>query len=122
MKIFYTFVLVFLCSAFAARAQTVTNAEPDAYFADFYVMQVKPMQFELSYKYPKADRVLVRIKDEEQNVIFVEKTLVYKRYHKNFDLSVMKDGKYTFELTDGNEKFVQTFVVATRTQRMATAL
>jgi hypothetical protein len=122
MKILYAFATAFLLGTLGARAQTVKHAEHDAYFADFYVMQVKPMQFELSYKYPKTDRVLVRIKDEEQNVIFVEKTLIYKRYHKNFDLSVMKDGKYTFELTDGNEKFVQTFVVATTTQRMATAL
>lgn len=122
MKTLYTFAFFFLFGAFGTCAQTVKNAEPDAYFADFYVMQVKPMQFELSYKYPKTDHVLVRIKDEEQNIIFAEKTLVYKRYHKNFDLSVMKDGKYTFELTDGNEKFVQSFVVATKTQRMATSL
>lgn len=122
MKILYSFALVFLFCAFNASAQTVKNAEHDAYFADFYVMQVKPMQFELSYKYPKTDRVLVRIRDEEENIVFAEKTLIYKRYHKNFDLSVMKDGKYTFELTDGNERFVQTFVVATKTQRMATAL
>ncbi|WP_342088850.1 hypothetical protein [Dyadobacter sp. OTU695] len=122
MKILYSFVLIFLFGAFNASAQKVNNTGHDAYFADFYVMQVKPMQFELSYKYPKTDRVLVRIKDEKENIIFAEKTLVYKRYHKNFDLSVMKDGQYTFELTDGNEKFVQTFVVATKTQRMATAL
>lgn len=114
-------VLFFLCAA-GASAQSVKHAEHDAYFADFYVMQVKPMQFEVSYKYPKTDRVLVRIKDEGQNVIFVEKTLVYKRYQKNFDLSIMKDGQYTFELIDGNEKFVQSFVVATKTQRMATSL
>ncbi|GGM78899.1 hypothetical protein GCM10010967_08270 [Dyadobacter beijingensis] len=122
MKILYTFLILFFFGALSAHAQTVNNAEHDAYFADFYVMQVKPMQFELSYKYPKTDRVLVRIRDEEQNVIFVEKTLVYKRYHKNFDLTIMRDGKYTFELTDGEEKFVQSFVVATKTQRVATAL
>jgi hypothetical protein len=36
--------------------------------------------------------VLVRIKDEEKNILFAEKTLVYKKYHKYFDLSTMKDG------------------------------
>ena len=80
------------------------------------------MQFEMSYKYPKTDRVLVRIKDEEKNILFAEKTLVYKKYHKYFDLSTVKDGIYTFELTDGEHKFTQSFTVATKTLRMANAL
>jgi hypothetical protein len=121
MKCFYTFLILVFVS-FAASAQQTQKHEKDAYFSDFYIIQAKPMQFEMSYKYPKTDRVLVRIKDEEQNILFAEKTLVYKKYHKYFDLSTMKDGIYTFELTDGEHKFVQSFTVATKTLRMATAL
>ncbi|MCE7065578.1 hypothetical protein [Dyadobacter sp. CY326] len=114
--------------AFASLSATTpaiaqsTNNTHEVYFADFYVMQVKPMQFEIKYKNPKTDRVTVRIIDEEQYIIFAEKTLVYKKYHKYFDLSTMKDGMYTFELTDGTEKFVQSFRVSTKTERMVRAL
>ncbi|NIJ51768.1 hypothetical protein [Dyadobacter arcticus] len=122
MKILYTIICLLLINLISVKAQTITEVDHGAYFADFYVMQVKPMQFEINYKFPKTDRVLVRIKDAEQNIIFAEKTLVYKKYHKYFDLSTMQDGQYTFELTDGDEKFVQSFTVSTKTERVARAL
>jgi hypothetical protein len=122
MKRIYTILFLTLIACAAANAQTVQKNDTEAYFSDFFIIQVKPMQFEMSYKYPKTDRVLVRIKDEEKNILFVEKTLVYKKYHKCFDLSTMKDGIYTFELTDGEQTFTQSLTVATKTLRMATAL
>jgi hypothetical protein len=122
MKCFYTMLFFALFACASANAQTVQKNDTQAYFSDFFIIQVKPMQFEVSYKYPKTDRVLVRIKDEEKNILFAEKTLVYKKYHKYFDLSTMKDGIYTFELTDGEHKFSQSFTVATKKLRVATAL
>ncbi|MEO6288142.1 MAG: hypothetical protein ABIN80_06935 [Dyadobacter sp.] len=122
MKCFYTILFFAWIACAGANAQTVQKNDTQAYFSDFFIIEVKPMQFEVSYKYPKTDRVLVRIKDEEKNILFAEKTLVYKKYHKYFDLSTMKDGIYTFELTDGEHKFSQSFTVATKTLRVATAL
>ena len=122
----YTFLTI-LCSAFClfpffeGKAQNTCGA-PESFFSEFYVMQVKPMEFLLTYHYPITDRVLVRIKDVANNVLFVEKTLVYKQYRKSFDLSSLKDGSYTFELRDGDETFVKSFDVATKTRRVAVAL
>lgn len=111
----------FLAACFDGKAQNTAGAH-EAFFSEFYVMQVKPMEFLLTYHYPITDRVLVRIKDVENNVLFVEKTLVYKQYRKSFDLSSLKDGSYTFELRDGEETFVKSFDVATKTRRVAVAL
>lgn len=106
----------------ALYAQTVTEKKETAFYSDFYVMQVRPMKFKLSYNYPITDRVQVRILDVNKNIIFGEQTLVYKKYEKLFDLSVFADGQYTFELFDGDEKFIHKISIETKTTRIVTAL
>jgi hypothetical protein len=122
MKLLYTFLLSSFLATGASEAQSISKSEGGAYFSDFYVIEVKPMQFEITYKFPKNDRVLVKIKDQEENILFIENKLVYKKYHKYFDLTTMNDGRFTFELIDGDDRFVQSFIVATKTERVATAL
>ena len=104
-----------------AKAQEVTEKNELDFYSHFYVMQIRPMKFKMTYHYPEKDRVLVRILDEKGNVIFIEKTLVYKKYEKLFDLSTFNDGHYTFELTDGEKEFKQVFSVITKTTRIVTA-
>ncbi|MCF2442473.1 hypothetical protein L0657_00795 [Dyadobacter sp. CY345] len=104
-----------------ASAQSITEKKEAAFYSDFYVMQVKPMKFQLTYNWPATDRVLIRISDGNRNLLFTEKVLVYKKYEKLFDLSTFIDGQYTFELWDGEKKFVQSFNITTVTKREATA-
>lgn len=113
-----TFIAASLFSA-CAQAQHVSR-HTEEFFSEFYVVQVKPMEFLLTYHFPQTDRVLVRIKDGEKNILFAEKTLVYKKYKKFFDLSSMKDGNFTFELTDGETTYSRSFAVVTETKRIAT--
>ncbi|WP_159472172.1 hypothetical protein [Dyadobacter sp. 3J3] len=92
-----------------------------AFYSDFYVMQVRPMKFKVSYSWPETDRVLVKISDGNNNLIFTETVLVYKKYQKLFDLSSFMDGQYTFELFDGEKRFRQSFDISTKTTRVAVA-
>ena len=101
-------------------AQSLPDKQDSAFYSDFYVMQVEPMRFEMTYHYPVSDRVRVRILDSGKNVLFAETALVYKKYQKNFDMSGFNDGQYTFELIDAERKFNQSFEVLTRTIRTVT--
>ena len=104
-----------------ASAQNSDQKKDAAFYSDFYVMQVRPMKFQLTYNWPATDRVLVRISDGNRNLLFVEKVLVYKKYEKLFDLSTFLDGQYTFELWDGERSFSHTFDITTVTEREVTA-
>jgi len=112
--------LILLSISSGVSAQSLSDKRESAFYSDFYVMQVKPMQFEITYHYPASDRVRIRILDASKNVLFAETSLVYKKYQKNFDMSGFNDSQYTFELTDAERKFNQSFVVLTRTIRTVT--
>jgi len=103
------------------HGQAITQKTETSFYSDFYVMQVNPMLFKITYNYPVKDRVQMRILDGKKNAIFNEKALVYKKYQKIFDLSNFNDGKYTFELTDGDEVFYHSIYVETKTTRTVTA-
>jgi len=120
---FALLIILLLLSALpnTVFAQGVSEKRDAAFYSDFYVMQVKPMTFQLTYNWPLTDRVLVRIKDGNRNLLFTEKVLVYKKYEKIFDLSTFVDGRYTFELFDGEKEFNQSFEITTITEREVTA-
>ncbi|MCF0058971.1 hypothetical protein [Dyadobacter sp. CY356] len=114
--------LILIFSALSeARSQDTILKSDIAFYSDFYVMQVRPMKFKISYSWPDTDRVSVRISDGNNNVIFTEQVLVYKKYQKLFDLSSFIDGQYTFELFDGEKRFKQSFDITTKTTRIAVA-
>ena len=121
----FIFISIFLIvSSWSSRAhgQTFTEKKETSFYSDFYVLQVDPMLFKITYRYPVKDRVQMRILDEKKNVIFTEVALVYKKYQKIFDLSNFNDGQYTFELNDGEEKFKHSIHVETKTTRTVTAV
>ena len=116
----FSFLIVISLSSEVYAQETAKNEEV-AFYSDFYVMQIKPMMFKITYNYPMTDRVRVRIFDGNKNMIFGENALVYKKYHKIFDLSIFNDGQYTFELLDGEKEFKQSFNITTRTTRTVTS-
>ena len=115
--------LLFSGSAFTVNAQT-TNASEKTISASnkLNVLEVKPMQFRVSYNKPESNAVIVRILDTDKNVLFAENKRTESNYLKYFDLSTLLDGTYTFEVTDGKEKYSQTFDILTKTSRVVSSI
>lgn len=111
-------------SAFAANAQNnfATADETENASTKLTVLQVKPLQFRVSYNNPISKNVVVRILDNEKNVLFSENRKVENNYLKYFDLSTLLDGTYTFEITDGKEKTAQSFDILTTTSRVVSSI
>lgn len=111
-------------SAFAANAQDniATANKTENASTKLTVLQVKPLQFRVSYNNPISKNVVVRILDNEKNVLFSENRKVENNYLKYFDLSTLMDGTYTFEITDGKEKAAQSFDILTTTSRVVSSI
>lgn len=111
-------------SAFTANAQTAiaTSDKTESASTKLTVLQVKPMQFRVSYNNAQANTVIVRILDTDKNVLFSENKRAESSYVKYFDLSTLLDGTYTFEITDGKEKSSQTFDILTKTSRVVSSI
>ena len=97
--------------ALTANAQTniATSEKTESASTKLTVLQIKPMQFRVSYNNPTSKNVAVRILDTDKNVLFQESKRVDNNSLKYFDLSTLMDGTYTFEITDGKEKATQSF-------------
>jgi hypothetical protein len=115
--------LLFTGLVFNTNAQDTTASEQTA-SADnkLKISEVKPLQFRVSYNKAKSDAVVVRILDADKNVLYAESKRTETGYLKYFDLSTLLDGTYTFEITDGKEKFAQSFDLLTKTSRVVSSL
>ena len=115
--------LLFSGSAFTVNAQT-TNASEKTISANnkLNVLEVKPMQFRVSYNNAQSNNIIVRILDTDKNVLFSENKRAAATFVKYFDLSTLLDGTYTFEITDGKEKASQTFDILTKTSRVVSSI
>ena len=111
-------------SAFTANAQTAiaTSDKTESASTKLTVLQVKPMQFRVSYNNAQSNNIIVRILDTDKNVLFSENKRAEATFVKYFDLSTLLDGTYTFEITDGKEKASQTFDVLTKTSRVVSSI
>jgi hypothetical protein len=110
--------------AFTSNAQTAiaTSDKTESTNNKLTVLQVKPMQFRVSYNNAQANTVIVRILDTDKNILFSENKRAQASYVKYFDLSTLLDGTYTFEITDGKEKSSQTFDILTKTSRVVSSI
>jgi len=116
--------LLFSGSAFNSNAQAnVTTSDKTAATENkLSVLEVKPMQFRVSYNKVASNTVLVRILDTDKNVLFSENKKADSNYLKYFDLSTLLDGTYTFEIMDGKDKFSQSFDILTKTSRVVSSI
>ena len=116
--------LLFSGSAFNSNAQAnVTTSDKTATTENkLSVLEVKPMQFRVSYNKVASNTVLVRILDTDKNVLFSENKKADSNYLKYFDLSTLLDGTYTFEIMDGKDKFSQSFDILTKTSRVVSSI
>ncbi|MCF2487246.1 hypothetical protein [Dyadobacter sp. CY347] len=110
-------------SALTVNAQTnIATEKTETVSNKLTVLQIKPMQFRVSYNNPVSKNVAVRILDTDKNVLFSESRRVDNSYLKYFDLSTLMDGTYTFEITDGKEKATQSFDILTTTSRVVSSI
>jgi len=110
-------------SALTVNAQTnIATEKTETVSNKLTVLQIKPMQFRVSYNNPTSKNVAVRILDTDKNVLFSESRRVDNSYLKYFDLSTLMDGTYTFEITDGKEKATQSFDILTTTSRVVSSI
>ena len=116
--------LLFSGSVFNSNAQAnVTTSDKTATTENkLSVLEVKPMQFRVSYNKVASNTVLVRILDTDKNVLFSENKKADSNYLKYFDLSTLLDGTYTFEIMDGKDKFSQSFDILTKTSRVVSSI
>ena len=116
--------LLFSGLAFNSNAQsTVTTSDKTVSTENkLSVLEIKPMQFRVSYNKAQSTAVLVRILDTDKNVLYSESKRTDSTYLKYFDLSTLLDGTYTFEITDGKEKFAQSFDILTKTSRVVSSI
>lgn len=116
--------LLFSGSVFNSNAQAnvTTSDKTTATENKLSVLEVKPMQFRVSYNKVASNTVLVRILDTDKNVLFSESKKADANYLKYFDLSTLLDGTYTFEILDGKDKFSQSFDILTKTSRVVSSI
>ncbi len=130
MKTKNTLIIAALTGLLLSGSAFTSNAQDNFATADktvsastkLTVLQVKPLQFRVSYNNPISKNVVVRILDNEKNVLFSENKRVENNYLKYFDLSTLMDGTYTFEITDGKEKTAQSFDILTTTSRVVSSI
>ena len=130
MKTKNTLIIAALTGLLLSGSAFTSNAQNNFATADktvnastkLTVLQVKPLQFRVSYNNPISKNVVVRILDNEKNVLFSENRRVENNYLKYFDLSTLMDGTYTFEITDGKEKTAQSFDILTTTSRVVSSI
>ncbi|WP_138481875.1 hypothetical protein [Dyadobacter bucti] len=116
--------LLLSASALKSNAQVTaaTTESGQTASSKLTILEVKPMQFRVSYNTPQSPAVLVRILDSNNSVLFSEKKRTETNYLKYFDLSTLLDGTYTFEITDGKEKTSQSFDILTKTSRVVSSI
>ena len=115
--------LLFSGSTFTTNAQaTATSDKTVSADNKLSVLEVKPMQFRVSYNNAQSNNIIVRILDTDKNVLFSENKRAAATFVKYFDLSTLLDGTYTFEITDGKEKASQTFDILTKTSRVVSSI
>jgi hypothetical protein len=130
MKTKNTLIITALTGLLLTVSALNTNAQDNIATADktetasakLSVLQVKPMQFRVSYNNSTSKSVTVRILDTDKNILFAENRRVELNYLKYFDLSTLADGTYTFEITDGKEKASQSFDILTTTSRVVSSI
>jgi hypothetical protein len=111
--------LLFSGTTFSTNAQTTATSDKTVSANNkLSIQEVKPMQFRVSYNKVESNIVSVRIMDTDKTVLFSENKRTDANYLKYFDLSTLLDGTYTFEITDGKEKYTQSFDILTKTSRV----
>lgn len=117
--------MIGLVAAWLAVAPVATNAagvqeEPKATASTnltVKINEVGKLVFRVKVENLTRKKVNIQIKDAESNILFEQYGASEMQYLRNFDLSKLADGTYTFEVNAGKEKYSQSFQILTETNR-----
>lgn len=120
-----TKMMIGLVAAWLVVAPVATNAagvqeEPKATESTnltVKINEVGKLVFRVKVENLTRKKVNIQIKDDESNILFEQYGASETQYLRNFDLSKLADGTYTFEVNAGKEKYSQSFQILTETNR-----
>ena len=120
-----TKMMIGLVAAWLVAAPVATNAagvqeEPKATESTnltVKINEVGKLVFRVKVENLTRKKVNIQIKDDESNILFEQYGASETQYLRNFDLSKLADGTYTFEVNAGKEKYSQSFQILTETNR-----
>lgn len=118
-------MMIGLVAAWLVAAPVATNAagvqeEPKATESTnltVKINEVGKLVFRVKVENLTRKKVNIQIKDDESNILFEQYGASETQYLRNFDLSKLADGTYTFEVNAGKEKYSQSFQILTETNR-----
>ncbi len=118
-------MMIGLVAAWLVVAPVATNAagvqeEPKATESTnltVKINEVGKLVFRVKVENLTRKKVNIQIKDDESNILFEQYGASETQYLRNFDLSKLADGTYTFEVNAGKEKYSQSFQILTETNR-----
>lgn len=97
------------------NAQQQTSAQPENDFAVSMYQTINTMNMNLFVAKQANHRATVVLKNEKGNVIYSDiVSKGAKLYHGKFDLSDLQDGKYHFEITEGDKTIVKNVSIGTK--------
>jgi hypothetical protein len=101
------FCTLLITGAATVQAQTdapVSNSEQRAPLSQVYLQQItsSAAKFRLHFTNPGQGKVVLMITDSEGNTL-LKKNIAHTNFAQTFDLSMLKDGMYTFTLLKGKD-------------------
>lgn len=94
------------------------NAQPTATLrANVYPLR-NSLKFRMHYENPQGGPVTLRIRNEKGQVEYEETVRNVPKYCRDFNLSALSDGTYTFEVSCRKEQCKQSYVIQTRNDRL----
>lgn len=115
MKKFVLSLAILVGVSLATEAVASTSA------GDVRLSTLKDARFRLSFNTDNK-RSLISIKDDSGRTIYNEAVARNNSYVKIFDFSTLGDGKYTLEVSTGNERVSKPFEISTNTTRSIIAV
>ncbi|MDQ1088045.1 MULTISPECIES: hypothetical protein [unclassified Siphonobacter] len=115
--------VAFSSLAFNATAAITSDPAKETVKANPYNAQLaqdSQLRFQLTFQNPDKKKLTIAIKDKENTTLFTE-TTTSEAYLRLFDLSTLGDGKYTFEVLGGKNRYTQSFEISTQTNRVVLA-
>lgn len=109
-----------LVSSTAVMAQTKAASGKVSFtekVSNLSVQDLGSLRFKVAFENPARQKAQIYLLDKENNVYFNDYATGDAQYVKAFDLSNLADGKYTFVVASGSDKFTKEFAIKTETFR-----
>ncbi|MDR6564483.1 MULTISPECIES: hypothetical protein [unclassified Arcicella] len=112
----FAIAVLSVMSFVASATNTNEPANTKKSFAVGMYQTINTMKMNVLIEKSTNKNLYISLKNEKGDVLHKEKVgKANEKYHGKFDLSELQDGKYSFEITDGESKIVKTVNIGTKT-------